>query len=119
MINILDKIKVMKAYAEGEPIQYRHTQTMPDKWQDWKLNSSPMWNWGYIEYRIKPYSLNEKVDKILENFDKFISITDDGNIIEWDNLGDAVTWGPANCIVRSVKVRLVRVDNLDKEETDA
>ena len=44
-----EKIKVMQAYAEGRPIQYRLN------WEtEWSTTSIPIWDWHNCQYRIKP-----------------------------------------------------------------
>lgn len=51
-----DKIKVMQAYIDGRPIEYRNKST--DSW--WSAPKIPSWNWYEYDYRIIliPYSIN-------------------------------------------------------------
>jgi len=44
-----EKIKVMQAYVDGRPIQYKLNCE-----SDWADTSIPIWNWYDCQYRIKP-----------------------------------------------------------------
>lgn len=46
-----EMIEVMQAYERGEQIEYR-----TDGYEEsaWEMVESPLWNWGILEYRVKP-----------------------------------------------------------------
>jgi hypothetical protein len=46
-----DKIKVMQAYENGKKIQLKNESI---DWSDWTRSKEPDWNWGLVDYRIKP-----------------------------------------------------------------
>jgi len=48
----LEKIEVMKAYAEGKKVQTRDPGSYT--WVDWTAEFEPRWNWENMDYRIKP-----------------------------------------------------------------
>lgn len=68
-----EKIEVMKAYAEGKKIQWSPKDT-PD-WND--CVGCPDWNWGVIDYRIKPepnYRPYKDTEEMIEDFRKKVGM---------------------------------------------
>jgi len=49
-MNTTDKIAIMQAYADGQPIEY----TPSIGTSDWDITSDPTWDWASFDYRIKP-----------------------------------------------------------------
>lgn len=50
MKTLKEKIEVMQAYLDGKTIQ----DNIDDEWTDWEGEIAPHFNWGQIDYRIKP-----------------------------------------------------------------
>lgn len=46
-----EAIKVMQAFVDGKIVQYK--QPALDCWYD-LVDINPIWNWGCVNYRIKP-----------------------------------------------------------------
>lgn len=52
------KIAVMQAFADGKVIQYS-VDGRP-QWQDIEIEfGPPVWDWGLLDYRIKPQTVEE------------------------------------------------------------
>lgn len=47
MKTLKEKIEIMQAYERGEQIERYYDN-------EWVLCKNPIWNWEYIDYRIKP-----------------------------------------------------------------
>lgn len=48
-----EKIKIMKAYLDGKPIQIKMAFSSED-WHDYCEHNEPVWAWAKCDYRIKP-----------------------------------------------------------------
>ena len=44
-----EMIAVMQAHEDGQPIQYKLRRE-----GDWAESSTPAWDWGLLDYRVKP-----------------------------------------------------------------
>ncbi len=53
-MNTADKIKVMAASEDGKTIQYRDRGDTGR----WGIANCPTWNWGLMDYRVKPIISN-------------------------------------------------------------
>ena len=87
--------EVIKAWADGAEIEYRHDST-----HEWRTSDCPQWRL-YTEYRIKPqpaivkkYTFYDRIEKFVENNDNLNHMTpqiwyDDpstallGGMLEW------------------------------------
>lgn len=45
-----EAIKVMQAFVDGKQIEYAQIAKTPI----WHSNSCPGWDWGHMDYRVKP-----------------------------------------------------------------
>lgn len=59
-MDIKEQIKIMQAFAEGEMIQSLNSK-------GWVDAPRPLWNWGMVEYRIKP---KNQLPKSWEEYEK-------------------------------------------------
>ena len=62
MKTIKEMIEVMQAYERGEQVEHYYKG-------EWILCEEPKWNWGYVDYRIKPkpeFRPFKSVDEFLE-----------------------------------------------------
>jgi hypothetical protein len=48
--NTREKLAVMQAFLDGQPIQCKLATLSDPNWTD----CDPMWNWGTYDYRVKP-----------------------------------------------------------------
>jgi len=71
-----EKIKVMQAYLEGKTIQFRLWKE--DDFTDWGSDAEPQWNWGAVEYRVKP-----------EPLELWVNIYDNGAVLTYKSEEEA------------------------------
>ncbi len=48
-----EQIAVMKAFAEGKPIEVSCRLSLNREWEDVKPGVEPSWDWMFFDYRIK------------------------------------------------------------------
>lgn len=84
MSTLAEKIAIMQAALDGEPIQYR-----PHTSNDWYTSKMPLqlsWDWFVNEYRIAPPKLRPDTfdwSVLPENF-KFIAREPDGQVFAYE-----------------------------------
>lgn len=66
-MDINEKIRIMQAFAQGKPIEFRAKGDTGNP--NWMASSTPTWNWDTFDYRVKPglvavpYDSVEEVDR--------------------------------------------------------
>ena len=50
-MTIDEKIAVMQAFRDGQPIEF---QNLIYKKKDWARTTNPAWNWSHYTYRVQP-----------------------------------------------------------------
>lgn len=72
------KIAVMQAYVDGKQIQYKAVDATI-----WHDVVEPLWDWSYLDYRVKPeskYRPYKDTDEMIEDFlHRFQNISSHGN----------------------------------------
>ena len=70
-----EKIKVMQAFVDGKAVQFRKAMhNLNSEWEDFDSCIEPSWEWGSLDWRIKPQPkiiyVNEYSDGKHMAFDK-------------------------------------------------
>ena len=97
-MTIREMIEVMQAYERGEEIEMGYTD---DDEGEWVSVEVPIWNWGVLDYRIKP---KEKRGPKFKIGDVLVRLADEGLPLAFRDI----------CRISSMTTKEYRIQNLCK-----
>lgn len=72
--------RVMRAFAEGKPVEFRAKLGNEDR--AWKTASAPSWDWDTFDYRVKPDLVAVPYNRVEEvNYDSWLKAKDTPDVL--------------------------------------